>query len=89
MIFASFSVISTGFANYESFLENLRQTGIEVDQILESDQVSRYELTRLLNAVNCEDCVNTPQRMIDKYINPRWSDFTALPGKDFDDIWYK
>jgi len=67
-------------------LDNLRQTGIPVDEILETNQVSRYELTRLLNAVNCNDCVNTPQWMIDKYINPRWNDFTALPGKDFGDI---
>jgi len=87
-LFISFSIFGISFGNYEWFLDNLRQTGIPVDEIIESDQVSRYELTRLLNAVNCQDCVNTPQWMIDKYINPRWSDFTNLPWKDFDDIWY-
>lgn len=89
VIFSGLILVSVWFASYESFLDNLRQTGIDVDTILDSDEVSRYELTRLLNAVNCEDCVNTPQWMIDKYINPRWSDFTALPGKDFGDIWYR
>jgi len=89
VILASFFVVSTTLANYDNFLDNLRKTGIPVDEILESEEVSRYELTRLLNGVNCEDCVNTPQWMVDKYINPRWSDFTVMPGKDFDDIWYK
>jgi hypothetical protein len=27
--------------------------------------------------------------MLDKYMNPRWSDFSASPGKDFDDIGFK
>ncbi len=89
ILFISFSIFGISLGNYEWFLDNLRQTGIPVDEIIESDQISRYELTRLLNAVNCEDCVNTPQWMIDKYINPRWNDFTTLPWKDFGDIWYK
>ncbi|HRX63879.1 MAG TPA: PKD domain-containing protein [Candidatus Absconditabacterales bacterium] len=88
-LFISFSILGISLSSYEGFLDNLRQTGIPVDEILETNQVSRYELTRLLNAVNCNDCVNTPQWMIDKYINPRWNDFTALPGKDFGDIGYK
>jgi len=89
VIFAGFSIISSGFANYDSFLDNLRETWIDVDSILDSDEVSRYELTRLLNGVNCIDCVNTPQWIIDKYVNPRWSDFTTMPGKDFDDVWFR
>lgn len=89
LIFAGFFAISTTFANYESFLNNLRQTGIEVDKIIDNNQVSRYELTRLLNAVNCEDCINTPSWMIDDYNNNWRNDFVSMPGKDFRDISYR
>ncbi len=89
VMLASFLFLWISFANYEVFLNNLRNTGIPVDEILKSDQVSRYELTRLLNAVNCQDCVNTPEWMIEKYTNPWWLDFSSLPGKDFGDIVYK
>lgn len=89
ILFAVFSFVGISFANYESFLENLRKTGIEVDEIIRSDQVSRYELTRLLNAVNCEDCINTPSLMLDTYNNNWRENFVSIPGKDFRDIWYE
>lgn len=89
ILFAIFSFVGMSFANYESFLENLRKTWIAVDEIIERDQVSRYELTRLLNAVNCEDCINTPNWMLNLY-NNNWRDnFVSTPGKDFRDIWYE
>ena len=89
VMFASFLFLWISFANYEVFLNNLKNTGIPVDEILKNDQVSRYELTRLLNAVNCQDCVNTPAWMIEQYTNTWWLDFSSLPGKDFGDIVYK
>ncbi len=89
VIFASFLFLWISLGNYEMFLNNLKNTGIPVDEILQSDQVSRYELTRLLNAVNCEDCVNAPAWMIEKYTNSWWLDFSSLPGKDFGDIVYQ
>ena len=83
-MFFVFLWISSG--NYEMFLNDLRTAGVEVDKILESDQISRYELSRLLNTVSCQDCVNTPNWMIEKYTNNWWLDFIETPGKDFDDI---
>jgi hypothetical protein len=67
-------------------LNDLRRSGVEVDKILKSDQISRYEISRLLNNVKCQDCVNTPNWMIEKYTNNWWLDFIETPGKDFDDI---
>jgi len=83
-VFFVFLWISLG--NYEIFLNDLRTAGVEVDRILESDQISRYELSRLLNTVSCQDCVNTPNWMIEKYTNNWRLDFIETPGKDFDDI---
>ena len=61
---------------------------IPVESMLTQDAVSRYDLARLLNAVECKDCVNPAQDMIDKYTNTFWSQFVQLPGKDFRDISY-
>lgn len=83
-IFLVFFWIS--FSNYDIFLNNLKNTGIPIDEILETNQISRYEVTRLLNTVNCEDCVNTPDWMLNQYANSRWLDFSELPWKDFNDI---
>jgi hypothetical protein len=34
--------------------------GINTTEINEQDSISRYELARLLNAVECKDCINPP-----------------------------
>jgi len=61
---------------------------ITVDELLEQEIVSRYELARLLNAVECVDCIQGPNWMITDYDDPFWLNFIDLPGKDFDDITY-
>ncbi|MCK9466710.1 MAG: thrombospondin type 3 repeat-containing protein [Candidatus Absconditabacterales bacterium] len=86
VIFVLFLVLEISFGNYDRFLDDLKKSGIEVDGILESNQINRYELSRLLNTVTCQDCVNTPTWMIEKYTNNWRLDFSSLPGKDFDDI---
>lgn len=74
---------------YEDFLDQLQTMGIQTDQVSDQETISRYELAKLLNAVECQDCINTPDRMIQRYTNPFWSDFIQLPGKDFDEITYR
>lgn len=50
------------------------------------DKLSRYQLTRLLNAVECHDCILPTQETINHFNQPFWQNFTTLPGKDFRDI---
>jgi len=88
IIFSIFFVLSVWFANYEDFLENIKKTWIDVDTLLESDEISRYDLTRLLNAVNCKNCIKAPLSMVEKYTKPRWNNFKNEPWKAFSDIWY-
>lgn len=63
--------------------------GMDIQKIESQDNISRYELARLLNIVECKDCINPAQNMIEKYVQEFWSQFTALPGKDFGDISYR
>lgn len=88
------SVIAIGmmrmysYADYQGFLEQLQTMGIDVSRISDQDVISRYDLARLLNAVECQDCINPPDAMINRYVNNFWTEFTKLPGKDFDEITY-
>ena len=75
-------------AEYQDFLEQLQLMDITVENLQVQPSISRYELTRLLNAVECTDCINEPIWMFDDYNEQFWNTFTVLPGKDFDDISY-
>jgi len=62
--------------------------GLNVKTIESQNSISRYDLARLLNMVECKDCIHPNQDMLNKYIQNYWSTFTATPGKDFADISY-
>ncbi|MEI6673024.1 MAG: hypothetical protein WCL02_07005 [bacterium] len=47
--------------------------GIDVTKIESQESISRYDLARLLNSVECKDCINPNQSMLDKYIQNFWS----------------
>jgi len=57
---------------------------LDVNAIESQDSISRYDLARLLNIVECKDCINPNQDMLNKYVQNFWSTFTV--GKDFADI---
>jgi hypothetical protein len=79
-------VFSPLFAEYETFITTLQQAGINVQKLQQQSEVSRFEMARLLNAINCEDCITAPDRMIQRY-NPNFRQtFSGLPNKDFRDI---
>ena len=61
---------------------------IPVEEIMEADGISRYTLSRLLNAVECVDCIYPSETLVNSYSSPFWDQFTQIPGKDFDDIVY-
>ena len=91
ILFLIFSVISissadSSWANFEDFTLKLDALGINVASLRIQDKLSRYQLTRLLNAVECHDCVLPTQETINHFNQPFWQNFTTLPGKDFRDI---
>ena len=78
--------VSAATANYDSFLNDLKKSGIDTDVISASKTISRYTLTKLLNGVNCNDCINPSANMIDKYTYTWRNNFSV--GRDFKDISY-
>ena len=73
--------VSATNADYNSFINNLKKSGIDADTIKSSKTISRYTLTKLLNGVNCNDCINPSSSMIDKYTYTWWNNFSI--GRDF------
>jgi hypothetical protein len=72
--------------SYEDFSKDLTRLGIDTAKIEKQESLSRYDLARLLNAVECNDCIVVPQWMQEQYSYQFWNDFVWFPGKDFADI---
>ncbi len=79
------------YADYNLYLDQLRLMNIAVDDYLDDNSdnvISRYDLAKLLNTVECKDCIHPDSDMIQKYTQAFWENFTQLPGEDFDEISY-
>jgi hypothetical protein len=76
-------------ADYQEFTKQLETMWMDVKSIESWNKISRYDLAKLLNTVECKDCINTPKDMIAQYNNKFWDAFIKIPWKDFADIKYK
>lgn len=72
----------------DHFYEELQKLNIPITTLLEKSDISRYELTRLLNAVECKDCIMPSPATRNLFNENFWNNFLTLPGKDFRDISY-
>ena len=79
-------LVSQNNIRKDSFEQATADAWINIKALQWQSEISRYEITRLLNAVECKDCINPDTSFIDRYTNNFWTVFTVLPGKDFDDI---
>ena len=75
-------------ADFSGFVDQLNQSNFPINKILASTGVTRYELSRLLNATECKDCINPDNSYLNAYTGGFWSNFVNTPGKDFNDILY-
>ncbi len=71
---------------YQDFLKNLKQSGINTTEIQQKESISRYELTRLLNASECKNCINPDISFISTYTPEYRQTFVVSPDKNFSDI---
>jgi hypothetical protein len=51
---------------------------LDIKAFSNKNSISRYEMARLLNAANCEDCIQSPSWMRQKYNSKFWDDFRAI-----------
>ncbi len=71
------------------FYEKLNQLNIPLWNILLWNTLTRYDFTRLLNAIECQDCIVPQKTMKEKYNQAAWIKFQQIPGKYFWDIEYE
>ncbi len=79
-------LLNSNIASATSFSERLAEIWLDIPSFSKKTSISRYEITRLLNAVNCEDCVQAPLWMQETYTQNFWDTFKAIDWKDFNDI---
>ena len=82
-------LFSVSYTNAATFSEKLADIGLDIATFSEKNSISRYEVTRLLNAANCEDCIQSPIWMQQTYNQSFWDNFRAIDGKDFNDVDYQ
>ena len=82
------AICSIWYTNAETFTERLEQIWLDVATFSNKKSISRYEVARLLNAANCEDCIQAPEWMKNTYNKSFWDWFKIIDGKDFNDINY-
>ena len=80
---------SSSLASYNTFLSNLQQAGIDTQKLITQPTISRFTLARLLNLIECHDCINPPTTSIEKYTPSYRANFIELQDKDFWDIAYR
>jgi len=84
-----FTIIPPLFADYQEFSALFTQVGINIHKLQQQSSVSRFEIARLLNAINCEDCITAPLRMTQRYNQNYRQTFSSLPNRDFNDIAFR
>jgi hypothetical protein len=62
----------------ETFAERLSEVGLDIVSFSKKDSISRYEVARLLNAANCQDCVQSPDWMRQTYTQKFWDNFKSI-----------
>ena len=72
-----------------TFIENLDSMWIDIATFSKNKSISRYETARLLNAANCEDCIQAPDWMKQTYSREFRDNFKKIDWKYFEDINYE
>jgi hypothetical protein len=73
-------------ANFSGFVDQLRGMNIPINTILSQTGINRYDIARLLNAVECKDCTVPGDAYLERYTPTFRQNFSSQPGRDFDDI---
>lgn len=76
------------FADYEEFVNSLSTVQVDADAIASSPTISRFDVAKLLNFIDCNDCHRPSNEYVQRLTSPWWSTFRALPSANFDDVNY-
>lgn len=90
LLFVLFSVLpKTCFWTYDEYLDKLRSIDFPVDEYINKESLSRYDMTRLLNLAECFDCNKPADKFKNTLSYSWWQDFILQPWKNFSDILFE
>lgn len=73
---------------YQDFIKKIEETWYSSESILQKQYISRYELSKFLNFIDCNDC-SIPRPEIRNSLTADWLvQFKARPDKNFEDLIY-
>ena len=82
----AFSVWSINISDYTGFVSHIGQYNFDTTGFVKLDKVPRYEVVKLLNYVDCQDCTMPWYGAIDRYSREWFQTMQSIPGKYFADI---
>lgn len=71
---------------YGDFRDDLAQAGVNATQWESKKWVSRNEMTQILAAGNCKDCIHPGPELVSAYTAERLDTFTKEPANNFVDL---
>ena len=86
---SSLSSLAQQVLEISDFELKSKQAGIDLETIKNQTSISRYDVAKIMNAVECNDCIIPSENLTNTYVEPFWWNFILQPGKDFRDIKYK
>ena len=88
-IWSSFSTFAQTVVEISDFEIKAKQAWINLEYLKTQSSISRYDIAKLLNTVECTDCIVPARTITSYYYSWFWDDFIVQPWKDFRDIFYK
>lgn len=89
ILMASYTTYAQSVIQLSDFEVKAKQAWINLDSIKQQSSISRYDIARIMNALECQNCLIPSETIIQRYDKLFWNNFIKLPGKDFRDITYQ
>ncbi len=82
-------LVGGAYWDYDDFMDDIGRLDFSVERFQNARAVSRYDLTKALNLIYCNDCMLPSLEQKYKFNSSWWSDFRAMDTNYFDDIGYQ
>ncbi len=86
---SSLSSLAQQVVEISDFEMKTKLAGIDLDSLKNQSTISRYDVAKIMNAVECHDCIIPSEDLISTYTESFWNNFVVQPGRDFREIHYR
>ena len=69
---SSLSSLAQQVLEISDFELKSKQAGIDLETIKNQTSISRYDVAKIMNAVECNDCIIPSENLTNTYVEPFW-----------------